>query len=176
MGNMRWAYAGLADVLSWLFEWEGNQTSDLERAEQNSLTALTLAPNLAESHISRGYVLSLGKKYDEAEQEFNEAIRLNSNSFDAYYLYARTSFARGSKEKSAELFLKASEVRREDYQSVLLRGQALRALGKKEESLAVIREGISKARKQLSINPTDRRILSLASSSLLEIGGTGGSP
>ena len=34
----------------------------------------------------------------------------------------------------------------------------------------MIKEGIAKARKQLSINPTDRRILSFASSSLLEIG------
>ncbi len=164
------AYAGLADVLSWFYEWEGRKKADLVKAEKNSVRALELGPHLAESHISRGFVLTLGERYDEAEQEFNEAIRLNSNSFDAYYLYGRTSFARGSIEKSAELFLKASQIRREDYQSLLLLGQALRVLGKKEESQAAIREGIFKARKQLSINPTDRRILSFASSSLLEIG------
>ena len=43
-------------------------------------------------------------------------------------------------------------------------------LGKKDESQAALREGISKARKLLTINPTDRRILSFASISLLEIG------
>ena len=68
------------------------------------------------------------------------------------------------------MFLKASGIRREDYQSPLLLGQALRVLGKREESQAALREGIIKARKQLSINPTDRRILSFASNSLLEIG------
>ena len=114
------AYAGLADVLSWLYQWEGGKKADLEKAEKNSLKALTLAPNMAESHISRGFVLTLGEKYDEAEQEFHEAIRLNSNSYDAYYLYARICFARGELAKSAELFLKASQVRREDYQTVLL--------------------------------------------------------
>jgi adenylate cyclase len=164
------AYAGLADTLSWLFEWEGRKESDLAKAEKNSLKALQLAPNLAESHISRGFVLTLGKRYDEAEQEFTEAIRLNSNSFDAYYLYGRACFAQGLMEKSADMFLKASEVRREDYQSVLLRAQALRALGKKDESKEIVREGIIKARKQLILNPTDRRVLSFASSSLLEIG------
>ena len=164
------AYAGLADTLSWLFEWEGRKKSDLERAEKNSVKALELIPLLAESHISRGYVLTLGERYDEAELEFNQAIRLNSNSFDAYYLYGRTSFARGEIEKSEELFLKASQIRREDYQSLLLLGQSQRVLGKKDESQVALREGVSNARKQLAINPTDRRILSFASNSLLEIG------
>ena len=164
------AYAGLADVLSWLYEWEGGKETDLAKAEKNSIKALNLAPNLAESHISRGFVLTLGKRYDEAEQEFAEAIRLNSNSYDAYYLYGRASFARGQMEKSAEMFLRASQVRREDFQSLLLVAQALRVLGKKEESHDFIRKGILNARKQLKINPQDRRILSFASSSLLEIG------
>jgi adenylate cyclase len=163
------AYAGLADAYSWLYEWEGGTESDLELAEKNSLRALSLASNLSESHSSRGFVLSLNKRYDEAEQEFKEAIHLNSNSYDAYYLYGRACFARGQIEKSAELFLKASEVRREDYQSVLLLAQSLRILGK-DESQEVTRDGILRARKQLKINPTDRRILSLTSVSLLEIG------
>jgi adenylate cyclase len=163
------AYAGLADVHSWLYEWEGGKEADLAAAEKNSLKALSLAPNLSESHTARGYVLSLGKRYDEAEQEFNEAIRLNSNSFDVYYFYGRACFARGQIEKSAELFLKASEVRREDYQSVLLLAQSLRILGK-DQTQEVIRKGIDRARKQLELNPTDRRALSLASGSLYEIG------
>jgi len=163
------AYAGLADVHSWLYEWEGGEDSDLAAAEKNSLKALSLAPNLSESHTARGYVLSLGKRYDEAEQEFNEAIRLNSNSFDVYYFYGRASFARGQIEKSAEMFLKASEVRKEDYQSVLLLAQSLRILGK-DQTQETIRKGIERARKQLELNPTDRRALSLASGSLYEIG------
>ena len=82
--------------------------------------ALSLAPNLAESHTSLGFVLSLGKRYDESEDEFKEVIQLNPNSYDAYYHYARTCFARGQIQESADLFLKASEARREDYQSMLL--------------------------------------------------------
>jgi adenylate cyclase len=163
------AYAGLADVHSWLYEWEGGKESDLATAEKCSLKALSLEPNMAESHVSRGFAFSLDKKYDEAEKEFKEAIRLNSNSYDAYYLYGRSCFARGQMEKSADMFLKASEVRREDYQSVLLRAQALRVLGK-AEARDVTREGVAKARKQLKINPGDRRALSFAASSLYELG------
>jgi adenylate cyclase len=164
------AYAGLADVHSWLYEWEGSRESDLHLAEEYSLKALTLDPNMAESHVSRAFALTLASKNDEADQEFKEAIRLNSNSFDAYYLYARSCFARGQTEKSAELFLKASEVRREDFQSLLLRALALRILGKNEEKNEALSEGLVKVRKQLKINPTDRRALSMASSSLYEYG------
>jgi len=163
------AYAGLADALSWIFEWEGGSLFVLAEAEQNSLKALTLAPNLAETHSSRGYILALGKKYDEAQREFEEAIRLNSNCYDAYYFYGRSSFARGDMEKSAEMFLKASEVRQEDYQSLILLGQSLRVMGKDNVN-DVIRKGISKARKQLELNPADTRALSLGSGTLYDLG------
>jgi adenylate cyclase len=163
------AYAGLADALSWLYEWEGGSLADLAEAEQSSQKALSLAPGLAESHSSRGYILSLGKRYDEAEQEFIEAIRLNSNCYDAYYLYGRSCFSRGDIEKSAELFLKASEVRREDFQSLLLLAQSLRVMGKDKEQ-EMMRKGISKARKQLELNPVDIRALALGAGSLFDLG------
>jgi tetratricopeptide (TPR) repeat protein len=113
--------------------------------------------------------LSLGKRYEEAEKEFEEAIRLNPNSFITYYLYGRTCFARGQIEKSAEMFQKASEVNREDFQSVLLLAQSLHVLGK-EEAKEITLEGIRRARKQLELNPSDRRVLSLAPGSLFEVG------
>jgi adenylate cyclase len=163
------AYAGLADAHSWLYEWEGGNDADLEAAEKNSQKALFLAPNSSDSHSSRGFVFSLSKRYDEAEQEFKEAIRLNINSYDAYYYYGRSCFARGEIQQSAELFRKASEVRREDFQSMLLLGQSLRILGKKE-TWEITLEGINRAKKQLELNPTDRRALSLTSGSLFEIG------
>lgn len=163
------AYAGLADTHSWLYEWEGGKNADLEAAEKYSLKALSLGPNLSESHTSRAYVLSLAKKYNEAEKEFEEGIKLNSNSFDVYYLYARACFARGQIEKSAQLFLKASEVRQEDFQSLLLLAQSLRILGKKEIKQA-LEEGIKRARNLLKLNPTDRRVLSLAPGNLWDSG------
>jgi adenylate cyclase len=163
------AYSGLADAYAWNYEWEGGGNKDLVAAERYSWTALSLAPDLSESHSSRGYVLSLGKNYVEAEKEFKEAIRLNPNSFITYYLYGRTCFAWGQIEKSAEMFQKASEVNREDFQSVLLLAQSLRVLGK-EEAKEITLEGINRARKQLELNPSDRRVLSLAPGSLFEVG------
>jgi serine/threonine protein kinase/Flp pilus assembly protein TadD len=163
------AYAGLSDAHSWLYEWEGSKDSDLAAAEKNSLKALALAPNLAASHTSRGFVLSLGRNYVEGEKEFKKAIKLNPNFFDAYYLYGRACFANGQIEKSAELFRKAAEVRKEDFQSMLLLSQSLGMLGNPEEKEIQL-EGIRRARKQLEINPYDRRVLSLGSSNLFDAG------
>jgi len=163
------AYAGLADAHSWLFEWEGADNGDLDAAERNSRKALFLAPDLAESHSSRGFVLSLGKKYDEAEQEFKQAIQLNSNCYDAYYYYGRSCFARGQIQESAHLFRKASEVRREDFQSMILLAQSLRILGS-DQAEETAMEGIGRAKKHLKLNPADRRALSLTAGTLFEIG------
>lgn len=163
------AFAGLSDLHCWLFEWNGAKIADLEAAENNSRTALTLAPDLSESHTSRAYVLSLSKNFNEAELEFKEAIKLNPNSFDAYYFYARSSFAHGEVRKSADLFLKASQVRLEDFQSLMLLGQSLDMLGA-NNSEEIKRRSIERAKKQLKLNPNDRRALSLGAGTLLDLG------
>jgi adenylate cyclase len=163
------AYAGLSNVHSYIYEWYGGNNADLVTAESHGVKALSISPNMAESHSSYGFVLLLRKRYDEAEKEFIEAIRLNPSSFDAYYRYGRLCFARGKIEKSAKMFLKASEVSLEDFQSLLLLAQSLNILGDNQEQDAR-REGLNRVRKRLELNPTDRRALSLGSVSLFESG------
>lgn len=161
------ALAGLAMVHSTLYEWCGAREGDLAKAERASRRALDLAPGLAEAHVARGFALSLIPRYEEAAQEFEEAIRLGPNLFDAYYYFARDSFARGEVSRSAELFRKAAEVRHEDFQSCMLLAQALRMLGHKEEEQKARREGIRRAEHILELNPVDARALSLGSGALL---------
>jgi len=163
------AHAGLSDVLAQIYEWHGGDSSDLARAESHSIRALSLSPGMAECHTSYGFVLSLRKRYSEAEKEFEEAIQLNPNSFDAYYRYGRYRFSRGDIEKSAELFRRASQVRPEDFQSPILLAQSLNILGSLEGKDA-LKEGLAKVRKHLEINPIDRRALSLGASALIQNG------
>ena len=55
----------------------------------------------------------LQKRYDDAAREFEEALAINANHFDALYFYARAAFAHGDIERSAKLFRRAGEARRE---------------------------------------------------------------
>jgi tetratricopeptide (TPR) repeat protein len=142
------------------------EEEDLEAAERASRQALDLAPALAEAHTARGFALSLSRRYDGAEREFEEAIRINPNSFDAYYYFARSSFARGDIERSADLFRAAADVRQEDFQSPTLLAQSLRMLGHAEEAHAANQEGIKRAERVLALNPVDVRALSLGSLAL----------
>jgi TolB-like protein/Tfp pilus assembly protein PilF len=164
------AWAGLASVHAVLYEWFGARDEDLERADTASQRALAFAEDLADSHVARGLVLSLTGRYREAAGEFDEAIRINPNLFDAYYYYARACFACGEIERSAELFRKAGEVRREDFQSMILLGQCLRMLDRPEEANEANREGIARAERTLALNPQDSRALSLGSTALAENG------
>jgi adenylate cyclase len=166
------ALAGLAMVHATLYEWFGAREANLAKAETASQRALDLAPHLAEAHVARGFALSLWPRYDEASREFEKAIRLNPNLFDAYYYFARVNFARGDVRRSAVLFRKAAEVRHEDFQSCMLLGQSLRMLGQSEEARKATREGIRRAEHILALNPNDARALSLGSGALFDDGQT----
>jgi TolB-like protein/Tfp pilus assembly protein PilF len=166
------AWAGLAMLHAIIYEWWGAHPEDLDRAERASRTALDLAPQLADAHVARGRALSLTHRYDEAERFFSEALRINPNSFDAHYCYARSCFARGEVERSVQLFHGAAEVRREDFQSLVLAAQSLRMLGRTDEAQADNREGIARAERLLALNPCDGRVLSLGSLALFGEGQT----
>jgi adenylate cyclase len=159
-------WAGLATVHATLYEWFGARSEHLEAAGRASRQALELAPALAEAHTARGFALSLSRRYDEAKREFEEAIRINPNSFDAYYYFARSSFARGEIGRSAELFRVAADVRQEDFQSPILLAQSLRILGLAQEARAATQNGITRAERVLALNPVDVRALSVGSFAL----------
>jgi tetratricopeptide (TPR) repeat protein len=168
------AFAGLAMVHATRYEWFGSKEEDQVAADRTSQQALKLNPDLAEAHVARGFALSLSgrHRYDESSSEFEEAIRLAPNLFDAYYYFARSSFAAGRPEKSVELFRKAAEARQEDCQSPMLMALPLRVLGRGEESRLAAREGIRRAERILMLNPVDVRTLSVGACALLDVGET----
>ncbi len=166
------AHAGLAIVHATLYEWYGAKDEDLAKAESASQKALELAPDLADAHVARGFTLSLSRCYDQAALQFEQAIRINPHLFEAYYYFARTAFAHGDIERSAELFRLAARTRHEDFQSPMLLAQSLQILGKEADSREACHEGIHRAERMLALNPHDVRALSLGSGSLLDDGQT----
>ncbi len=162
------AYAGLAQLSAWEHEWWGGGERAAQAADDASRKALELAPQLCESHVARAAALAQRNLYDDAAREFEEALRLNPNSFEAYYFYARSAFAAGQIEKSAELFRRGGEVRLEDFQCPILMAQSLWMLDRDEEAVAANREGIQRAERWLEIDPNNLRALALAASAMAE--------
>ncbi len=87
------AYAGIADCDSFLFLNYDEKVS-LEAILANSGKALDIESGLAEAHASRCLALSVGQRYEEAEKEFEQAIAINPNLFEAHYFYARALLCR----------------------------------------------------------------------------------
>jgi DNA-binding SARP family transcriptional activator/cytochrome c-type biogenesis protein CcmH/NrfG len=160
------AWAGLATVHACLCEWFGAGADGIARAEEASRRALEVAPRLAEAHVARGLARSLSRRYDDAVGAFEEAIRIDPYLFDAYYYFARTTFACGDMERAAELFRLAAALRGEDFQSPILLGTALRVLGREDAAREAGQTGIRRAEQVLARDPLDGRALSLTSGAL----------
>ncbi|HEY8184217.1 MAG TPA: protein kinase [Thermoanaerobaculia bacterium] len=164
------AHTGIADASAWLVMWSGGGLSDLQQAEQASLKAVELAPDLAESSTSRGLVLMLGRHYDEAEKQFRRAIALNPRSFDAHYYFGRSLFAANRMQESEEMLRRAADLRPEDYQALGIVAMILRDAGRLEEVRDVSLETMNRIERWLDINPRDARALYLGALRLRELG------
>ena len=164
------AYAGVADCHSYLYMyWEASETN-LQAADDASRKALLLDPGLAEAHVSRGLAISLSKRYDEAELEFQTAIRLDSRLFEAYYFYARACFQQGKLTEAARQFEQASDVKPEDYQAPQLLAMVYMGLGRKEDAEESYRRAWQRAEKHLELHPDDARALYLGANALCQLG------
>ena len=160
------AYAGLAEMHCRYYEWADGGDAARLAADRASRRALELAPQLAESHVARGQVLKVFGRYDEAELAYQDAVRINPSSFDAYHLHARMCFQRGKMEEAVELFRRAAALRVEDFQCALLLAQTLRVLGRHDEARPARREGIRRAERHLELEPDDPRALSVGAAEL----------
>ncbi len=114
--------------------------------------------------------LSVGQRYEEAMAEFEQAVALDPNLFEAHYLYGRASFAQGKLGQAAALFERAAEIKPNDYQSLCLLIQTYRSLGRELESKAAARKGIERAERELTQHPEDPRPAYLGASALVELG------
>ena len=164
------AYAGVADCHSYLYMyWEASETN-LQAADDASRKALLLDSGLAEAHVSRGLAISLNKRYDEAEIEFQTAIRLDPRLFEAYYFYARACVQQGKPKDAARLFQQASEVKPEDYQAPQLLGMVYIGMGREADAEESYRRAWQRAEKHLELHPDDARALYLGANALCRLG------
>ena len=165
------AYAGIADCDSFLFAHYHADVA-IDGILATSAKALALDNKLAEAHASRGFALSLGKRYEEAEKEFEQATTLDPNSFEAHYLYGRACFAQGKLERTAALFERAAEIKPDDYQSLILLIQIYQSLGRDWDKEDVARKGTERAEREITLHPENARPAYLGAGALITLGET----
>src|SRR5436190_13824924 len=163
------AYAGIADCDSFLF-LQYHVSVAIDDILNTSAKALALEGGLAEAHASRGLALSLGERYDESKAEFEHAIALDRNSFEAHYFYARSCFKQGKLEQAAALFERVAEIDPEDYQSPALSIQIYRSLGRPAEMHSAARRAVERAQSGLSRQPENPRPAYLGAAGLVTLG------
>jgi adenylate cyclase len=159
--NFARAYAGLADTESIIAQWIDPAPARLEAADAASLKALELAPDLAEAHSARGYVLSAKGDFDDAAEEFEKALALDPMNYDCLYIYGRARFAEGKLEHAAELWRRAHDARPDEFQAAALLTQTLFSLGRTDEAMEANAIGLAAVDRRLALNPDDLRALML---------------
>ena len=168
--NYALAYAGLSDALSVRFGSFGAGAEALMQAEAAARRALELDSSLAESHAAHGLVLTYQARFEEAEDEFKQAVALDPVSFDAAYHYARMLVTSGQRERAAKWFETAAGLRPDDYQSLALAMNMYRGTEREDLARSAALRSVEAAERALAINPGDSRALSLGAMTLLQMG------
>jgi len=164
------AHSGVADCCSFLYQYFDASEANLKKAISASKRALDLAPQMAEPHASAGLAISLTGKFDEAQKEFEEAMRLNPKSFEAAYFYARACMAVGKNDEAVKWYERAVAVRPDDFAAQMLLGNSYASVGRPDDSIKAMRRGYDAARKHLELNPDNPRALYLGAACLIELG------
>jgi len=163
------AHAGIADSCSLISMYYPGNEAELTLADDASRLALELDPELPEAQEARGFALWQLGKHAEAEQHFQEALRLSPRLFEAWYFYARLCFQQGRLEEARDKFEQAAAVR-DDYQASFFAAQASAALGQMREAESAYRRALQVVTKHMELNPDDPRAATVRAVAACRVG------
>jgi len=170
--NYALAWAGAADSHSWRCMWHDDSPERRQKADEFSLKALILAPELAEAHASRCLALTMNGKFTEAEIEFKAAIKLDPQLYEAYYFGGRNYFSQGKLRLAADTFAQAARIRPDDVTVATLIVTSLQSIGSQEEIKIATQHSVSVCERYLALNPDDALALSRAANDQIYLGNT----
>jgi adenylate cyclase len=164
------AWAKLASTYA--YEYLCTQPNDNARQQARCISkkALRLAPGIPESHIARGIAYSIYGDYEQADLEFEIALGMDPASFSARFTWARSKTYQGDAREAVEHYQKASEIRPQDYQSVLVQMSLLDSLGDLDGAREKAEEGLGRAKAFLELNPDENLALNMGAFALQRLG------
>jgi TolB-like protein/Flp pilus assembly protein TadD len=168
--NYARAYAGVADCSSFLYMWFDASEDNLREARSASRRAVELDPESPVTHASLGLALFLSGDHEAAHDEFETALGLCTELFEAYFYYGRSCFSQGQFEKAAELFGQASQANPADFQALSLRGLCFRALNRETEARETFQQTLKRIDNHLQLNPDDVRAVYMKSGAFAGLG------
>ena len=159
------AYAGIADCDSFANSWFG-ATVSIDEILATTDRAIELEPNLAEAHAAKGLALLTAGRETEAKKSLGHALSIDPLSYESHYYFARYCFVQKDHEQAATHFIRALEIRPDDYRSPLLLDAVLRALGREEEREKYVQLGLKRAEIAVALHPDNSDPLELGASVL----------
>jgi tetratricopeptide (TPR) repeat protein len=128
----RFLYESLGTLLS--------KTEDLAGACEAWQQVSHLLPHYVQAYCQTGLLLVLQKRYDEAVQSFNLALRLEPDSFTAIEGLANTLAHQGKNQEAVALYDKVLRIKPNYSPTHISLGLALKALGRTQEAEAQFRQ------------------------------------
>lgn len=164
------AWAKLAST--YVFEYLCSDPGGKAKAEARRISdiALSIAPGIPDSHIASGITYSIYQDYEQADLEFEAAIKLRPDSFGAWFTWARSKSYQGDIHKAVEFYQKASQIRPLDYHSVLVQVRFLHEMGDSKAAKEKAREGLRRAKEFLALRPDEYRAKNMGAFALHMLG------
>ena len=132
--------------------------------------ALAIDPDLAEAHAARGFALAVGGRRDEAVAAFEQALALDPNCHEANRLYAEFCVTQAYFAPAAKHFIRALEVKPNDYGAPFMLVNVLRSLGHTDEAERYARLGLKRAEEELRLHPENANVACLGATALAFLG------
>lgn len=163
--NFARAYAGIADCDSFANSWFGAEVS-IDEIIETANKAIELEPDLAEAHAAKGLALQTAGREAEAAKSFEHALSIDPFCYESHYYFARFCYVRKDYEWAAAHFVRALEIRPDDYRSPLLLESVLKQLGREQERKEYVQLGLKRAESAVALHPENSDPLELGASVL----------
>lgn len=164
------AFAGLADSIAMLgFHYDADNAL-LQEAMSYCNKALELDPDLAEAHCALGRLLSLFRRVEDAEAQFQKALKQKPNLVEAHLYRALMYLTSGAYAHAYPSMQRAFELDDQDLHTGMMFMLCLKTIGQKGAIPATAQHVLKVAKKRIALNPYDDRAVYVGAMALRYLG------